>query len=149
MRVRLILAFVAMAFAGCQSPDEQRAQDASSDSAQCQSLGFTPGTDAMARCMSSAAATRSADKDRAAFEDAQRRQQQAQQQQQADAQKAQDDAWAQKNRDDFDRNFRQLSAEADAIGRPSSDDGFNPPTASRIPGMVCDGTGADAACDAR
>lgn len=55
----------------------------------------------------------------------------------------------QKNRDDFDRNFRQLSAEADAIGRPSSDDGFNAPTASQIPGMVCDGTGADATCDAR
>ena len=131
------------------SPEDQRAQDIATDSDRCQSAGFAPGSDAMARCMSSAAATRSADKDREAFQEAQRKQQQAQQQQQAAAQKAQDDDWAQKNREDFDRNYRQLSAEADAIGRPSSDDDFNAPTASRIPGMVCDGTGEDAACDAR
>lgn len=31
----------------------------------------------------------------------------------------------------------------------SSDDDMQPPTASRIPGMVCDGEGDDASCDAR
>ena len=149
MRKNAIVALSILALAGCVSPEDQRAQDIATDSDRCQSAGFAPGSDAMARCMSSAAATRSADKDREAFQEAQRQQQQAQRQQQEAAEKARDDEWAQRNRDEFQRDYRELSAKADAIGQPSSDNDFNPPTASRIPGMVCDGTGEDAACDAR
>lgn len=135
--------------AGCVSPEEQRAQDMASDQQNCAGLGFTPGSAAMAKCMSTAAASRAADKDRDAYNQAQRDRLQAEEDA---AERARDDAQAQKNRDDFDREFQQLQQQAAQVGRPSGDmgdDGFNRPTAAAIPGMVCTGTGMDASCDAR
>jgi hypothetical protein len=141
----IVLALSGLLLVGCVSADEQRAQDMSADQQRCAASGFQPGTSAMAECMDTAAASRAADKDRDAFNRAQRDQLQAQRD--AD-ERARDDAQAQKNRDDFQRDFQRLQA-GGSIVPDDRDDDTNRPTAAQIPGMVCDGTGDDATCDAR
>ncbi|OHV77044.1 hypothetical protein LCM4573_09685 [Rhizobium sp. LCM 4573] len=136
-------AVLAVALAACRSPEEQRARDLQNDAQGCAAAGFTPGSNAMANCMNTAAAARSADKDRQA---AAERQQQARQ-------TADDAAWdrrVQKIRDD-------TRADADAwssgTGRyasaPSNDDDDTMPSAAGLDGMECVGTGPDSACNAR
>lgn len=106
----------------------------------------------MARCMNTAAATRTADQNRAAYTQVQQDQIKQQQQQQDAANRARDDAQAQRDRGEFQKNYKALSDQADAFGKGGSNndgDATNPPTASQIPDMVCEGSGDNAICDAR
>jgi hypothetical protein len=65
MRFILPALAVAMLVSGCVSDDKQRARDMRVDNNRCQSMGFQPGTQAMANCMATASGARQADKDRA------------------------------------------------------------------------------------
>ncbi|EPA1042888.1 hypothetical protein ACQZWC_004600 [Enterobacter bugandensis] len=55
-----------LVLAGCVSPEQQRAMDLQSDANQCAATGFKPGSEAMARCMRTAAQMRINDEDREA-----------------------------------------------------------------------------------
>lgn len=136
------IAVFLLTLSGCQTPEEQRAQDLQNDAQHCAAAGFSTGSNAMANCMDTAAAARSADKDRQAA---------AQLQQQA-KRAADDAAW--------DRRVQQIRndtrADADAwssgTGRYSNSAGNDDntlPSAAGVNGMECVGTGADAACNAR
>lgn len=64
--MRFILPALALAIlvTGCVSDDKQRARDMRLDNNRCQTMGFQPGSQAMADCMATASNARQADKDR-------------------------------------------------------------------------------------
>ena len=157
----LFLIGLALCLAGCVTPEEQRARNLTIDNRNCAASGFAPGSDAMANCMATASAARTADQDRQAAWQAQQRAVQAQR----DRDQAALDA---RNRrmDDQAARDREASVRAtmnqprpgiptirpkdlDPMGAGNDDDNGQPPTASRIPGMNCTGSGDDATCDAR
>lgn len=128
MRIPVSVALLCLAISGCDSTwemvsaDEQRARDMAEDSQRCQAAGFQAGSRAMADCMNTAAATRTADKNR----DARNQIQQASLQQQdaaGAARRAADDAATQRRRDEFQRDFQRLGNQADAVGTIGSDSG--------------------------
>ncbi|MGU3416669.1 hypothetical protein [Enterobacter bugandensis] len=55
---------VVLILSGCVSPDQQRAIDLQNDAKKCAATGFKPGSEAMARCMSTAAQMRANDEER-------------------------------------------------------------------------------------
>jgi hypothetical protein len=65
--MRFILPALALAVlvSGCVSDEKQRARDMRLDNNRCQSMGFEPGSQALAKCMATASDARQADKDRA------------------------------------------------------------------------------------
>ena len=145
VRAVVILSGIAVGLAGCVSPEEQRA----ADQQQCAGFGFTPGTDAFASCMLKITQQRQAEIA------AQQRQQQR-----LDAVAAEQDKQRQAEQDAANKAASEKSYQdwltlsghgADTAPEASGDDAgdWQPPTASRIPGMVCEGEGEDAACDAR
>lgn len=91
---------MALLLSGCVSPDEQRAINLQNDANKCAATGFKPGSEAMARCMSTAAQMRANDEER--------------------------EAWIQQQRnDEWNRQQRQLEKDTDArlnssLGTPLS-----------------------------
>ncbi|RDJ25452.1 hypothetical protein DWF00_15340 [Bosea caraganae] len=69
MRLLLPLIATALVLTGCVSPEGQRRRDLIAESQQCQNLGFAAGSPELAQCMDTAAASRSADADRAAAQE--------------------------------------------------------------------------------
>lgn len=132
------------ALAGCIDPEQQLALDRQ----QCAGFGFTPGTDAFAGCMMRITQQRQAE---AAAAERQRQQNQAIADQQAKQRQAEQDAANRAASEQSYQNWLKMSGHADPVVVPSSggDTGYPPPTASRIPGMVCEGEGDEATCDAR
>ena len=131
---------------GCVSPEEQRA----ADQQQCVGFGFAPRTESFANCMLKVSQQRQAE---AA---AQQRQQQRLDAAAAEREKQRQAEQDAANRAASDKSYQDwltLSGHGpEALPSMAPDaeaDEWQPPTASRIPGMVCDGEGADAACDAR
>ena len=133
--------------AGCQTPEEQRAAELSADNSRCASLGFAAGSTAMADCMETAAANRQADRDRELQRQAMQVQRDKDDAEQQARQRQIDDQAAQ---DRYERIQREMNKPLPTgFGMNSDDSNDQPPTASRIPGMSCTGSGDDAACDAR
>ncbi|MDX3927211.1 MAG: hypothetical protein QHC90_15590 [Shinella sp.] len=135
------------ALSACQTPEEQRTQDLQDDRRNCEAAGFAPGSNAMANCMDTAAAARSADKDRQAMADRQRQTEQAQRdadwdrqvQQTRDQTRADADAWRSGTGPYANQSFGTSGGNSDTTM----------PSAAGIDGMECTGTGDDAVCNAR
>jgi uncharacterized protein HemX len=144
MLLRLVVLSAIGLLAACVTPEQQRA----ADQQQCAGFGFTPGSAPFANCMMRIAQQRQAETA------AQQRQQQ-----QLDAIAAEQDKQRQAEQDAANKAASEKSYQdwltlsghgADPVPAAIPDaDPWQPPTASRIPGMVCDGEGEDAACDAR
>ena len=120
------------------------------DQQQCVGFGFAPGSDGFATCMMRTSQQRQAE---AAAH--QRQQQQldaaaaAEEKQRQAEQDAANKAASEKSYQDWLTLSGHGQQELPSMAPENEPDPGQPPTASRIPGMVCDGEGADAACDAR
>jgi hypothetical protein len=147
-----ILIALGVGLSSCVTDEEQRGRDLALDRNRCSGLGFQPGSQALAQCMDTASANRAADQDRqaAAWRQDQARQARAQADADADRRARQADADA-KRQADIDAWGRQRQRDRDAImpTQPPAPDAGPLPSAARIPGMQCSGTGDDASCDAR
>jgi hypothetical protein len=132
--------------AACVSPEQQRA----ADQQQCVGFGFAPGTDAFANCMLRISQQRQSE---IAAQQRQQQQLDAAAAEQEKQRRAEQDAADQAASEQRYQDWLTLSGHGPQpeSSSPASEDAeeWQPPTASRIPGMVCDGEGADAACDAR
>ncbi len=137
--------------AGCGPTAEEQAEMAAaqraSDQGKCAGFGFTPGTDAFARCMMQIPTQREA---QAAADCRAAAAQAAADQRAKDAAKAAADA---ADQDAWDRKTGQgkysSSYSRSTTSSPSESSSAPLPSAAAIPGMVCSGTGDEATCDAR
>lgn len=160
----LFLVGLAFCLAGCVTAEEQRGQNLAIDNRNCAASGFAPGSQAMAQCMATASAARSADQDRQAQWQAQQQAMQAQRDRDQAARDARDRQIADQEARNRENRIRATMSQPqpgipaiqpveikpkdlDPMGTRNDD--AQPPTASRIPGMNCTGTGDEATCDAR
>ena len=161
----LILVGLAFCLAGCVTAEEQRARNLALDNRNCAASGFAPGSEAMAQCMATASSARSADQDRQAQWQAQQQAMQAQRERDQAARDAHNRQIADQEARDRENRIRATMnrpqpgiptiqpveikpKDLDPMGTGNGGDA-QPPTASRIPGMNCTGTGDEATCDAR
>lgn len=116
------------------------------DSARCAAAGFEPGSKGMADCMRTASGERVANADRAAWQEAQDKRIAEREQARQDAKDAADDAAWRKHSEEVQEMMGMPAVGYDRDAIINDDD--QPPTASRIPGMVCTGEDDEESCDA-
>jgi hypothetical protein len=124
----------------CMSSEATRQANMQADAQHCASLGFAPGSMALAHCMDTAASSRAADDYLAQRRFQQLQDQNRQQMEDMDARNRAQDAAAQSR---FER------AMSNGPGGSSDSSAGSMPSGAAIPGMECTGTGSDATCNAR
>jgi hypothetical protein len=130
--MRILTTTIALTFlmiGVCQADEQERGKDLVLDKSRCVSLGFAPGSTALAQCMRTAAAARADDKQRNAKALA--------------ATNARIEAENAQRAAEFNRKMQE--DQAGAFAPPAS----TLPSAAAIPGMQCSGSGDDQSCDAQ
>lgn len=149
MRVWIVPACLGLVLAGCAP--QPRVDPIVEDTNSCAAAGFAPGSPEMASCLRTAANSRQQEANRQARADeSQARRDEAAKQRQAAEDAADQAAWDRRTQQSRDEAAALMSGQQTGFAVPEDDgdDDFNRPTAAGIPGMECEGVGADASCDA-
>ncbi|WP_347267651.1 hypothetical protein [Paracoccus sp. (in: a-proteobacteria)] len=154
MRALFLTACAVLMVAGCEEPAPQE-DTIIVDQNRCSAAGFKPGSPEMASCMQTASTARQQQANREQrASDAAAKRRQVDDQIRAEDDAADRAAWDKRLQDSRDEAARMMSGQQQGFSIPDmgggsdDNDGFNQPTAAGIPGMNCDGVGADQRCDA-